>query len=170
MAERSLLDRTIDGVEMVAAGFLAVVTALTFVAVLLRYSIAWSVPDAYDFGRLLLGVIVFWGIAVASYRGDHITVDLLWNALGRRTKRAVDVFAAVVSMFCLTVFAWMVTYKVITVWHSHGTTMDLDLPTWPFYLTAWLGLALSVLLMMVRIARQLLRPENLPASHAVPMD
>lgn len=165
MAEHTLLDHAIDWVEKVAAAFLAVVTALTFVAVVLRYGIAWSVPDAYDFGRLLLGVIVFWGIAVASYRGDHITVDLLWNFLGPRTRRAVDVFAGVITMGCLAVFAWMATYKVITVWRAHGTTMDLNLPTWPLYFTAWVGLALSIVLMLVRIARQILRPAGLPSGH-----
>lgn len=170
MAGRSLLDRAIDWVEKVAAAFLAVVTTLTFVAVVLRYAIAWSVPDAYDFGRLLLGVIVFWGIAVASYRGDHITVDLMWNFLGPRARRAVDVFAGVVTMGCLAVFAWMTTYKVTTVWRAHGTTMDLGLPTWPLYCTAWVGLALSILLMLVRIARQILRPASLPAGHSAQLE
>ena len=170
MAERNLLDRAIDGVEIVAAGFLALVTAVTFVAVALRYGIAWSLPDAYDFGRLMLGIIVFWGIAVASYSGEHITVDLLWHALGPRARRAMDMFAGVVSMFCLTVFAWMATYKVITSWQSHATTMDLGLPVWPFYLVAWFGLALSIALMFVRIARQLLRPAERQAKESLPMD
>ena len=77
---RSPVDRFIDAIEVTAAGFLAVVTLLTFVSVFLRYLFAWSIPDSYDFTRLLLGILIFWGMAVASYRGDHITVDLLWTA------------------------------------------------------------------------------------------
>ena len=77
---RGPVDRFIDAIEVTAAGFLAVVTLLTFVSVLLRYFFAWAIPDSYDFTRLLLGIVIFWGMAVASYRGDHITVDLLWAA------------------------------------------------------------------------------------------
>lgn len=46
-----------------------------------------AIPDAYDFGRMLLGILIFWGIAATSYRGGHITVDALWGAVGPRAKR-----------------------------------------------------------------------------------
>ncbi len=29
-------------------------------------------------GKLLLGILIFWGIAATTYRGGHITVDLVW--------------------------------------------------------------------------------------------
>ena len=51
-------------------------------SVLLRYLFTCSIPDAYDFGRLLLGILIFWGIAATSYRGGHITVDLVWANVG----------------------------------------------------------------------------------------
>ena len=43
---RGPVDRFIDVIEVTAAGFLAVVTLLTFVSVFLRYLFAWSIPDA----------------------------------------------------------------------------------------------------------------------------
>ena len=33
---------------------------------------------------MLLGILIFWGIAATSYRGTHITVDLVWSAAGPR--------------------------------------------------------------------------------------
>ena len=77
----SPVDKFIDLIEVTAAGFLAVVTLLTFVSVILRYFFSWAIPDSYDFTSLLLGILIFWGMAVASYRGDHITVDLVWGAM-----------------------------------------------------------------------------------------
>ncbi len=47
-----------------------------------------QIPDSYDFGRLLLGILIFWGIAATSYRGNHITVDLLYANVGDRAKSA----------------------------------------------------------------------------------
>lgn len=152
-----MLDRAIDVVETVAGTFLALVTALTFVSVILRYVFSWSIPDSFDVGRYLLGIIIFWGIAVASFRGDHISVSLLWSVLGPRAQRAIDLFAALVTLVCLAFFTWMVATQVLNVWRSNVLTMDLNLPVWPYYLVAWLGLALAVLLILVRIARSLLR-------------
>jgi TRAP-type C4-dicarboxylate transport system permease small subunit len=66
--------------------------------VVLRKFFDTSIPDSYDFGRLLLGILIFWGIAATSYRGNHITVDLLWTYASPRWKRYIDVFATLVLL------------------------------------------------------------------------
>ena len=68
--------------------FVGIVALNIFVSVLLRKFFSTSIPDSYDFGRMLLGILIFWGIAATSYRGGHITVDLIWAAAGPRWKRA----------------------------------------------------------------------------------
>ena len=75
---RVYMDRFIDTIEWIAAGFVGIVAANIFVGVLLRNVFSYAIPDAFDFGRLLLGILIFWGIAATSYRGGHITVDLVW--------------------------------------------------------------------------------------------
>jgi TRAP-type transport system small permease protein len=155
--DKSRLDRIIDWIEMTAAGFLAVVTANIFVAVILRYFFSTGLPDSYDFGRLFLGVLIFWGIAVANYRGDHITVDLLWGACGPSLRRAMDVFAGLVSLVAMAVLTWMVGNKVISTYHDNVLTFDLNLPVWVAYLIAWVGIATSIVLLVVRTMRLILR-------------
>src|SRR3954469_9444753 len=100
---RGPMDRFIDGIELLAAMFVGLVAADIFISVLLRHFFAVSIPDSYDFGRLLLGILIFWGIAATSYRGTHITVDLVWGAVGLRHKRMIDVFATLVLLFVVTV-------------------------------------------------------------------
>src|SRR5580658_9733960 len=80
------MDRFIDGIELIAAFFAGVVALDIFTSVLLRYFFGVQIPDSYDFGRLLLGILVFWGIAATSYRGNHITVDLVYANVGDRAK------------------------------------------------------------------------------------
>src|SRR3954463_11028796 len=96
-------DRFINGIEWAAAIFVGIVALNIFVNVTLRKFFSWSIPDYYDFGRMLLGILIFWGIAATSYRGGHITVDLVWTAVGRNWKRAIDVFATLVLLFVVTV-------------------------------------------------------------------
>src|SRR5271163_5005430 len=111
---RRAMDRFIDGIEWIAALFVGIVAADIFVSVLLRYFFATSIPDSYNFGQLLLGILIFWGIAATSYRGTHITVDLVWANVGPRQQRAIDVFATLVLLFVVSVQTYTLFDKVVT--------------------------------------------------------
>ena len=160
MARAGPIDRIVAALEIVAGAFLAIVTALTFASVVLRYAFNWGIPDAFDISRNLLGVVIFWGIALAGHRGDHITVDLLWGAFGPRLRRAVDLLAGCLSLGGIAVFAWMMADKVMTTRADNVLTFDLQLPVWPFFLVAWLGLVLAVLLLLLRLVRLVLAPPS----------
>lgn len=152
------LDRFIHAIEVAAAWFLAIVTALTFVSVILRYFFAWQIPDTYDIGRLLLATLIFWGMAGTGYRGEHITVDLFWGALGPRWQRALDVFSGALTLFAMTAFAIMMGSKVLDTRAENVLTFDLRQPVWVYYALAWLGLVAAVLLLVIRLYRLLLHP------------
>lgn len=155
------MDRFIDGIELVAAAFIGIVAVDIFVSVLLRYLFSASIPNSYDFGRLLLGILIFWGIAATSYRGGHITVDLVWAAASPRGKRAIDVFATLVLLFVVTVQTAMLFDKVRATRADHVLTYDLHLPTWPFFAVAWAGDVSAVILIAVRTYRLIFHPEKL---------
>ncbi len=162
---RGPVDRFIDAIEMTAAGFLAIVTVLTFVSVILRYFFSWAIPDSYDFTRLLLGILIFWGMAVASFRGDHITVDLLWSAVPAWAQRAMDVFSALVTLIGMAAFTWMFVVKVLDTRADNVGTFDLRQPVWIYYLIAWVGLASSVVLLVLRTGRLIFAPAKLAPAH-----
>jgi len=157
---RSRMDRFIDGIELLAAIFVGIVAVDIFVSVLLRKFFSVSIPDSYDFGRLLLGILIFWGIAATSYRGTHITVDLVWSVASPRWKRAIDVFATLVLLFVVTTQTIMLFDKVRLTRDDHVLTYDLNLPVWPFFAVAWLGDVSAVLLIAVRTFRLITRPET----------
>jgi TRAP-type C4-dicarboxylate transport system permease small subunit len=156
---RSYMDRFIDGIELVAAIFVGLVAADVFITVVLRSTLSWSIPDSYDFGRMLLGILIFWGIAATSYRGTHITVDLVWANVGPKFRRVIDVFATLVLLFVVTVQTWTLFDKVATTRADNVLTFDLNLPTWPFFALAWAGDVSAVLLIAVRTYRLIFRPE-----------
>lgn len=161
------MDRFIAGIEWIAAGFVGLVAADIFVSVLLRYFFSVSIPDSYDFGRLFLGILIFWGIAATSYRGAHITVDLVWEISNRRWRRIIDVFATLVLLFVVTVQTIMLFDKVTSTYAEHVLTYDLQLPTWPFFLVAWLGDVSAVILIAVRTFRLVVAPERVNEAHSL---
>ncbi len=153
------MDRFIDGIELIAAVFVGLVAADTFISVLLRELFNAQIPDAYDFGRLLLGILIFWGIAATSYRGTHITVDLVWASVTPRHQRVIDVFATLVLLFVVAVQTATLLDKVLDTRASNVLTYDLNLPTWPFFAVAWIGDVSAVLLIAVRTYRLIFHPE-----------
>ncbi|MGB9116180.1 TRAP transporter small permease [Bradyrhizobium sp.] len=159
--KRSSMDRFIDTIEWIAAGFVGIVAANIFIAVLLRNLFNYSIPDSFDIGRLLLGILIFWGIAATSYRGTHITVDLIWGNVGPKYQRMIDVFATLVLLFVVTVQTWTLFDKVRGTFNDNVTTFDMHMPTWPFFAVAWAGDVSAVLLIAIRTWRLIFHPEEM---------
>lgn len=166
-APPNAMDRFIAGIEWIAAGFVGLVAADIFISVLLRYFFAWSIPDGYDFGRLFLGILIFWGIAATSYRGAHITVDLLWEVSNRRWRRLIDIFATLMLLLVVGVQTVMLFDKVVATRAQNVLTYDLHLPTWPFFLIAWLGDVSAVILIAVRTYRLIVSPARIHQSRSI---
>jgi TRAP-type C4-dicarboxylate transport system permease small subunit len=158
---RTSMDRFINTIEWIAAGFVGLVAANIFISVLLRNLFNYSIPDSFDIGRLMLGILIFWGIAATSYRGTHITVDLIWGNVGPKYQRMIDVFATLVLLFVVTVQTWTLFDKVRGTYNDNVTTFDMHMPTWPFFAVAWAGDVSAVLLIAIRTWRLVFHPEEM---------
>src|SRR5436305_11164401 len=165
--KRGPMDGFIDAIELIAAFFVGMVAADIFISVLLRYFFSVQIPDSYDFGRLLLGILIFWGIAATSYRGTHITVDLVYANVGPKLQRFIDVFATLVLLFVVSFQTWTLFDKVLSTRADNVLTFDLRLPTWPFFLAAWLAAVSAVLLIAVRTYRLIFRPELMGGQYQI---
>jgi TRAP-type C4-dicarboxylate transport system permease small subunit len=168
--KRVYMDRFIDSIEWIAAFFIGLVALNIFVAVLLRNLFTYSIPDSYDFGRLMLGILIFWGIAATSYRGTHITVDLIWANSSPKYQRFIDVFATLMLLFVVTVQTYTLFDKVRSTYYDHVLTFDLRLPTWPFFAIAWIGDVSAVLLIAVRTYRLVFHPELMSETKIKPVE
>src|ERR1700716_3386649 len=158
---RQLMDRFIDTIELIAAIFVGIVAANIFIAVLLRNLFSTAIPDSYNIGQYLLGILIFWGIAATSYRGTHITVDLVWANAGPRMQREIYVFATLVLLFVVTVQTYTLFDKVATTRADNVLTFELHLPVWPFFAVAWAGDVSAVLLIAIRTYRLIFHPEDI---------
>jgi TRAP-type C4-dicarboxylate transport system permease small subunit len=110
---------------------------------------------------MLLGILIFWGIAATSYRGTHITVDLVWANVGPRYQRVIDVFATLVLLFVVSVQTWTLFDKVRGTYNDNVLTFDLHMPAWPFFAIAWIGDISAVLLIAIRTYRLIFHPEEM---------
>lgn len=162
--KKNPFDQIIDAIEWAAAIFVGLVAANIFISVFLRKFFNTSIPDSYDFGRMFLGILIFWGIAATSYRGTHITVDLLWSISRPKIQRIIDIFATLVLLLVVSVQTVMLFDKVKATYDDHVLTYDLNLPTWPFFAVAWFGDVCAVLLIAIRTFRLITQQEQFESS------
>lgn len=143
------MNRFLRASENLAALFLLLIAVLVTVNVTLRYVFSIQIPDWFDFSRQFQAIAIFWGIAIATYRGSHICVDIVWEHLGRPGKRRLDLAATIVTLLFLMPMAWMIWVKV----SSTGTqaTSDLRLPLVYFYFVSAVGATVAVVLAAKRI-------------------
>jgi TRAP-type C4-dicarboxylate transport system permease small subunit len=141
--------RFLSAVETTAAVFLLLIALLTAGNVLLRDLLGIQIPDWFDGTKMLQAIALFWGIALATWHGTHICVDLLWEHLRAPGRRVVDLVATAVTAAALVPLAWMVCVKVLRT--GTQATMDLRLPLTPFYAVAALGATVAVVLALWRL-------------------
>lgn len=182
--QKRAIDALIAYTEAAAGIFLAAVTMLVFVNVMLRGGstglgdfLNWvsgrddlkfvlTIPEWYHLSCLALGVCVFWGIAATSYRNDHIKVDILWDWASPRGKRLIDIFATGTLLLFLLAFTYMLGVKVMSGYGSGEATYDLRLKLWPFHLVMAVGILFATLLIAIRLLR-LVRGENVEREHKI---
>lgn len=142
------MKRLLSTIETIAAVFLLVIALLTAGNVVLRNIFSVQLPDWFDGARLMLGIAMFWGISIATYRGGHICVDAVWETLSRANRRRVDVLASLLTLAFLVPLAWMVWVKVAGT--GEQATSDLRLPMIWFFALAALGATATALLAALR--------------------
>lgn len=143
------MKRLLSAIETIAALFLLVIALLTAGNVVLRNLFSLQLPDWFDGARLMLGIAMFWGISIATYRGGHICVDVVWEQLGRANRRRLDLLASLLTLAFLVPLAWMVWVKVAGT--GEQATSDLRLPMIWFYAVAALGATAAALLAALRM-------------------
>lgn len=154
-------------VERIASVFLAAVTVLIFVSAGARYLLSSPIPDAHAFASLMLGVALLWGLASASWRDEHISVDLLYMGFTTGLKRVVDVLGQILILIFIALFCWMLLKQVGSIRASGELTVDTRTAVWSFYLVAWMGVAAATVLIAARLWLLLFDPKALPSKKSI---
>jgi TRAP-type C4-dicarboxylate transport system permease small subunit len=164
------LQRFVDAVETVAGLILAAVTVLVVVSAVGRYLFASPIPDAFDVSRLLVGAAIMWGFASLGFRGSHIKVEILAEALPPAARRVVDSLAWSLLLFFAILLAWKMLERVQSAHASGEATFDLRIVTWPLMALIWGGAAASVVTILARLVLVVTGRGGLEASERVEAD
>lgn len=144
-----MLNKVLAFTESVAAFFLLLVAGLTFFNVCVRYLLDTQIPDWFDLSKQFQAIAILWGIALATYRGSHICVDIVWEHASGPWRRRIDLIATGTTLLLLAPMAWMIWSMV----GNMGTeaTSDLRLPLRYFYAIAAAGAVAAAILAAKRM-------------------
>lgn len=146
---RGAVERLLPGFETVAAAFLLAIALLTLSNVIARETLQRQIPDWFDLSKQLQAIAMFWGIAIATWRGGHICVDIVWENCRRAGRRRIDIAATAVTLAFLTPLAWMVWVKLAST--GTQTTSDLRVPLIAFYAVSAAGVTAAAVLAAIRV-------------------
>ena len=144
-----MLDKILAVTESVAAFFLLLVAVLTFSNVGARYLFHTQIPDWFDLSKQFQAIAIMWGIAIATYRGSHICVDIVWEHSGSAWRRRIDLIATGVTLLLLAPMAWMIISMVGNM--GSEATSDLRIPLHYFYAIAAVGTVAAAILAAKRM-------------------
>ena len=108
-----------------AAAMILFMMLVTSIDVAGRYFLNRPLPGAFEFTEIMMGLVIFAGMPLASARREHITVNLLEKALGYRARCLQAAFGDLVCGVVAAFMAWRVLLRGNTLVASGEVTLVL---------------------------------------------
>jgi|APFre7841882724_1041349.scaffolds.fasta_scaffold34394_2 TRAP-type C4-dicarboxylate transport system permease small subunit len=133
---RDALDRwVLHPVEWIVAALIFAIMALTVVDVVGRYGFNAPVKGSIEAIELMLGVLIYMAIPLASARAEHIRIDLLDYLLGARARQVQRLIGNGATAVVMGFLAWRLYERGVQFAKFKDTSSHLDVPLAP---VAWL--------------------------------
>lgn len=137
-----VFEKTVKGLATLAGLLLAFAMFLTTADVILRYFFHSPLSGVYEVVELLMGIISPIAILYCSWKKDHVSVEIVYNMLGKNMRKATLLFSLLCTLLVFGVLAWQGVYLLEEVWSAHLCTPILELPMWPAAFTIFFSFLL----------------------------
>ena len=126
-----------------ASAILLGMMLLTFVDVVARYVFNRPLSGAFEVTELMLVVLIFAGLPLVSYAGEHALMDFVDRLLGARPQRLLERLVQAACAAVMFLLAWLVWLKADRIWGYRDATDVLRIVYGPFvyFMAVMIGLA-----------------------------
>jgi TRAP-type C4-dicarboxylate transport system permease small subunit len=137
------IGKTAQACEYVSLVCLGVIATLIFLQILLRNFVSVAYAGIEEVARLAHISLVFLIVPLLFREGLHVNIDLLTQRAGPRLRRALDAFAALLTVvYC---FFFLVSEYQFMAKNGSVPSPGLGVPNIVFFAGAYLGMALLLL-------------------------
>ena len=127
--------------------------AALIVDIATRKSIGFSILGMVDLNQLAQMACVFLVLPLAFLRESHITVDFVTDRLPARARAAIEALSALLGAALLGAILWFSIGQALIQIRQGDVSQTLGIPMQWYWLPLVLGLALSVLAVLLVAAR-----------------
>jgi TRAP-type C4-dicarboxylate transport system permease small subunit len=115
----------------VAALVLAAIGLMTFCDVFLRYVFSSPFNFTVEFTEIMMGLMVFLAIGLATHEKRHIGVDAVTMRLSARSNALLDLVMSAIALAMSCVLVWQLFLKAGVLLQKGDYTQIRKFPYWP---------------------------------------
>lgn len=115
----------------VAALMLAAIGLMTFCDVFARYFLNRPFTGTVEFTEIMMGLMVFLGVGLATHERRHIGVDAVTMRLSKRTNALLDMTMSAFALVMSGILVWQMFRKATVLLEKGDYTPVYHVPYWP---------------------------------------
>ncbi|GAB6278003.1 MAG: TRAP transporter small permease [Rectinema sp.] len=145
--------------KRLARGFAAFcvicITLVVFAGVLGRYVFTISLPWVEELSKFLLMWMVYLGVAMVSFEGQHLKADVIGSALGKNLSRIRNVLFEILQFLLMAIIV-VITFKVaFQIKPYNQVSAVLGIPQWIMIFIFTIGLLGDTFMHLIRMIAEL---------------
>lgn len=156
------IKRAVRGLAWFAAATLVAIMMMTFLDVIGRNFFGRSLIGTVETVSLMMGVLVFSGLAITEQNRQHIVVETFQGLFPQPVKRASMIVNSVLAVGVAGLLLSQLYSKTLDVIAEQEFTMILKLPYWPAAILMLIGFAMFFVLLVLRLVREATGTEGQP--------
>ncbi len=154
-------------------GWLASITLLaimatTFVDVIGRTFFGRALVGTVESVELLMGILVFSGLALTEVNRRHIVVETFQSLFPRPVKRLSVLINLVLAVSITALLARQLIVKTFEILQEQEHTQILEIPYWPTAMVMSVGIVLFLLVLLLRLIEALVNPSSADEHQTTP--
>jgi TRAP-type C4-dicarboxylate transport system permease small subunit len=151
-----LMKKTLDIVKsitgkMCIVGMLSMLIMMVMVTIdtIIRKTPIGGITDSMDMTQLLLGLIIYSGMAFLESNRGHVRVDMFLLMMPMKIRKVVEGIVYLLSTVILGITVYAYIINIGPDYRSRAGTQVLRIPQWPFKLVVAIGIFLFAVTMLV---------------------
>ncbi|MCY4551105.1 MAG: TRAP transporter small permease [Defluviicoccus sp.] len=149
------IGRAASGLARFAAMVLAGIMALTFLDVVGRTFFGRALVGTVESVELMMGILVFCGLAITEINRRHIVVETFQNLFPGPARRLSEIVNSGLAVAVTGLLAWRLLVKTGEIIDEQEYTQIWELPFWPTAIVMCVGICLFLLALVARLIEDL---------------
>lgn len=152
-----IVDVVLSVVGSIALFFIA---AVTFVDVIFRYIVSYSIPGTQEMVEMAMPIVVYGAMSLAIRNNKMISVEFITDMLPSSARKAISCVMMILCAIAMGIITWKIFGRMVYYMGGTYTTAVAKIPYAPFYGFTALGSAFMAINFVLRFIKLLAELHN----------